>query len=329
LIWKEYTDLPVLVTGHTGFKGAWLTHILSNLGAKVSGYALPPDDPALFSTIQLEIPQCLHDIRDMAILDSFVQQQQPKIIFHLAAQALVSVGRKEPLKTFSTNIMGLANVLEAAVRHHVEAVVVVSTDKVYAPQDQPCTIDSALGGRDPYSASKTAAEFLIPAYQDRLNISICRSGNAIGGGDWGKNRLFPDIMRAFQSQETLRIRYPKATRPWLHISELIRGYLMLGLANSKGQHCRPFNFGANKSLSVQEVIDRLSKQGVCPSVVYNSDMPFETQKLSLQSMETTKLLGWKNRLSSWQALDWTLEEYLLLENPEKLRFCMWERMNFS
>ena len=104
---------------------------------------------------------------------------------------------------------------------------------------------------------------------------------------------------------------------------------MLGLANSKGQHCRPFNFGANKSLSVQEVIDRLSKQGVCPSVVCNSDMPFETQKLALQSIETTKLLGWKNQLSSWKALDWTLEEYLLWENPEKLRSCMWERMNFS
>ena len=104
MIWKEYIDLPVLVTGHTGFKGAWLSHILAQIGAKVSGYALPPEDPALYSNIQLNVPQCLHDIRDMSVLDSFIQQQQPKIIFHLAAQALVSEGRKAPLQTFSTNL---------------------------------------------------------------------------------------------------------------------------------------------------------------------------------------------------------------------------------
>lgn len=323
---KEYKDLSVLVTGHTGFKGAWLSYALHRLGAKVSGYALPAEKHSLFPCLQLQMAQCLTDIRDVERLDRFVSEQQPKIIFHLAAQALVSVGRARPLETFSTNIMGLAHVLEVAVRHHVEAVVVVSTDKVYAPQDEPCGIDSPLGGCDPYSASKTAAEFLIPAYRDRLNISVARSGNAIGGGDWGQERLFPDIMRAHLNQTPLRIRYPHATRPWLHVSELIRAYLMLGLWNRKGQHCDTFNFGADQSLSVQDVVSWLAQQGIQPKIFYASGIPFETQKLELNVSETTQKLGWKNRLSSFDALQYTLEEYLVLNTPQQLRTCMWNRV---
>ena len=328
-MWNSYRDLPVLITGHTGFKGAWLSHILIRLGARVSGYALSPERSSLFSNLSLEMPQCLSDVREMNRINSFVQQQKPKIIFHLAAQALVSVGRKQPLETFSTNIMGLANVLEAAVRHHVEAVVVVSTDKVYVPQDQPCTTASPLGGKDPYSASKTAAEFLVPAYQDRLNISISRSGNAMGGGDWGIDRLIPDIMRAHYSNQALHIRNPNATRPWLHVSELIRAYLMLGLWNRQGLYCRPFNFGAAVSLSVNDILQYLSAKGISPSVVYDSDVFHETQKLDLQSIETTEILGWNNQIPSQQALDWTVEEYELLQTPDALRDRMWDRMGFD
>ena len=328
-MWTSYRDVPVLVTGHTGFKGAWLSQILINLGARVSGYALPPEQPSLFSALALDIPQCLHDIRDVKTLDGFVQQQKPKIIFHLAAQALVSVGRKQPLDTFSTNIMGLANVLETAVRHRVEAVVVVSTDKVYAPQDQPCTLRSPLGGKDPYSASKTAAEFLVPAYQDRIHISISRSGNAMGGGDWGTDRLIPDIMRAHHAKKPLHIRNPNATRPWLHVSELIRAYLMLGLWNREGRHCRPFNFGGEVSLSVKDILQYLKSKKISPSIIYGSDVLFETQTLDLQSTETTELLGWKNRISSRKALDWTVEEYELLHKADVLKNRMWDRMGFT
>ena len=321
-----YQGLPVLVTGHTGFKGAWLCTILQGLGACVYGYALHPENPSLFSTLGFAMQQELADIRDYHSVHTFMKQVRPKIVFHMAAQALVSTGRKQPIDTFSTNIMGLVHVLEASVQVGVEAVVVVSTDKVYAPQSPSCSTEAPLGGQDPYSASKTAAEFVIPPYKDRLSISIARAGNAIGGGDWAEKRLIPDIMRAVQHQQTVWLRHPKATRPWIHVSELMRAYLMLGAANLQGMHTEAFNFGAKKSVSVEEMIQEMAQYGIKPIVQHEENPALETFQLQLDSTKSASLLGWKPLYTPQQAIAYTVEEYALLSSPSRLKEIMWARM---
>ena len=321
-----YQGLPVLVTGHTGFKGAWLCTLLQGLGARVYGYALPPDNPSLFSILDLAMPQELADVRDYPSVHRFMQDVRPRLVFHLAAQALVTKGREEPIDTFSTNIMGLVHVLEASVQVGVEAVVVVSTDKVYAPQSQACSTEAPLGGKDPYSASKTAAEFVIPPYKDRLSISIARAGNAIGGGDWGEKRLIPDIMRAVQHQQTVCIRHPKATRPWIHVSELMRAYLMLGAANLEGMHTEVFNFGATKSVSVEDMMQEMARHGIKPKVQYEPNPSPETAQLQLDSTKSTSLLGWKPLYTPQQAIAYTIEEYAAASSPAGLQEIMWARM---
>jgi CDP-glucose 4,6-dehydratase len=321
-----YQNVPVLVTGHTGFKGAWLCQALHRLGAKVSGYALSPEEPSLYSVLNLNIPQKIADIRDFSSLLSFMKEQRPRIVFHLAAQAFVSVGRKEPIDTFSTNVMGLVHVLEAAVQSGVEAVVVISTDKVYKPQDMPCSTESRLGGLDPYSASKAASEFVIPPYRDRIHISIARSGNAIGGGDWGIDRLFPDIMRAHKKNTVLDIRHPQATRPWVHVSELIRAYLILGNNTLQGKCLEAFNFGATESLSVEKVLLQVQKNGIDISLEICENPPKETQTLELDCTKSTEKISWSTRISPQESIQWTIEEYALLTEPQKLLEVMWSRM---
>lgn len=299
----------MLVTGHTGFKGAWLCSMLRHLGAQVHGYALEPPQESLYSHLGLDISSCFADVRNCEMLCAYMNKVRPRIVFHLAAQALVSVGRERPVDTFSTNIMGLVHVLEASVQTGVEAVVVISTDKVYAPQKDPCATASKLGGLDPYSASKTAAEFVIAPYRDRLSISVARSGNAIGGGDWGKDRLFPDIMRAYRQNTPLHIRHPHATRPWIHVAELSRAYLMLGKANLEGCHTEVFNFGARDSISVRDILQMVEKYGICPPIIYSDGPPKETQQLSLNTEKSERLLGWKPVLDPQKSIHWTIEEY--------------------
>lgn len=309
MIFDSYQGLPVLVTGHTGFKGTWLCVALQNLGAQVHGYALEPKQESLYSHLGLDISSCFADVRNCETLCAYLEQVRPRIVFHLAAQALVSVGRENPVDTFSTNIMGLVHVLEASVKAGVEAVVVISTDKVYAPQKEPCTTTSRLGGLDPYSASKTAAEFVIAPYRDRLSISVARSGNAIGGGDWGKDRLFPDIMRAYRKNTPLHIRHPNATRPWIHVAELSRAYLMLGQANLEGCHTEVFNFGASDSISVRDILQIVQNYGIFPPIIYTDGPPEETQQLSLNTKKSERLLGWKPVLDPQKSIHWTIEEY--------------------
>ena len=309
MIGDVYQDLPVLVTGHTGFKGTWLCAVLQHMGAQVHGYALEPEERSLYSDLGLDIPSCFADIRDFGAVKEYMDEVRPQIVFHLAAQALVSVGREDPVGTFSTNIMGLVHVLEASVHADVQAVVVVSTDKVYAPQETPCTVQSKLGGLDPYSASKTAAEFVIAPYREHLCVSVARSGNAIGGGDWGKDRLFPDIVRAHRNNSPLHIRHPDATRPWTHVSELIAAYLMLGKANLRGDHAEVFNFGARDSMSVREILQLVEEYGICPSIIYTDNPPPETQQLYLNTRKSEQMLGWTPVRTSKEAVRWTIEEY--------------------
>ena len=183
-----------------------------------------------------------------------------------------------------------------------------------------------MGGLDPYSASKTAAEFVVAPYRDRLSISIARSGNAIGGGDWAKDRLLPDILRAYRGNTTLQIRHPNATRPWIHVSELVLAYLTLGLANLEGRHTEIFNFGARESVSVREVLQLVKQYDMCPKIKYIDHPPIETQQLSLDTQKSMDILGWKSVLSPQEAIRWTMEEYNA--HPSGVRSLMTDRIKY-
>ena len=229
----------VLLTGHTGFKGAWLAAWLQRLGAKVVGVSLPPaTTPNLFALADIETFVESHycDIRDPIRLAALLADARPEIVLHLAAQALVRAGYREPLPTFATNVQGTANVLEAARgESSVRVIVAITTDKVYRNTEppRPYRETDALGGHDPYSASKAAAEIVIASYRDsyfaqrRVGVASARAGNVIGGGDWSEDRLIPDAVRAWSAAVPLEVRRPGATRPWQHVLEPLAGYLVL------------------------------------------------------------------------------------------------------
>ena len=230
----------VLLTGHTGFKGAWLALWLHRLGAQVTGISLPPVTATnLFDLANIKAITTSHfcDIRDAAPLAALINKAQPDIVFHLAAQALVHTSYREPLTTFATNVQGTANVLDALRSiDTVRAVVAITTDKVYKNLEQPYPYreSDALGGHDPYSASKAASEIVIASYRDSylankdIAVASARAGNVIGGGDWSADRLIPDAIRAWSANQPLQIRRPQATRPWQHVLEPLAGYIKLG-----------------------------------------------------------------------------------------------------
>jgi CDP-glucose 4,6-dehydratase len=239
LISNFWQGKRVLITGHTGFKGVWLALWLQHLGADLTGIALPPNTtPNLFELARIGKRMQSHfcDIRDAAALAALIRAAQPEIVFHLAAQALVRASYREPLQTYATNVMGTAHVLEA-LRYHdgARVAVMVTTDKVYSNLEQayPYREDDALGGHDPYSASKAASEIVIASYreaylkQQGLAVASARAGNVIGGGDWSEDRLIPDAVRAWNSGQPLVIRNPQAVRPWQHVLEPLAGYLTL------------------------------------------------------------------------------------------------------
>ncbi|MFK5857318.1 MAG: CDP-glucose 4,6-dehydratase [Bacteroidota bacterium] len=252
----------VFISGHTGFKGAWLSLWLQNLGAKVIGYALsPPTKPSLFE--KADIASGIHsikgDIRNLKQLKKVFNKYQPEIVFHLAAQSLVRYSYQEPVETYETNVMGTLNILEA-IRDikSVRAVIMVTTDKCYENKEWPWAYreNEALGGYDPYSSSKGCAELLISSYRNsyfsnktfnehRTAIASVRAGNVIGGGDWADDRLIPDIIRAFQANNMVNIRNPDAIRPWQHVLEPLAGYMKLAerLYNNGIDYAQAWNFG--------------------------------------------------------------------------------------
>ena len=259
----------VLLTGHTGFKGSWLALWLQRLGAQVHGISLAPAaQPNLFTVAGIA-ERCAHhcvDIRDAAALAAQVQRAQPQIVFHLAAQALVRAGYRAPLDTYSTNVMGTANLLDALRGvDGVRAAVVVTTDKVYrnAEHAYPFREDDPLGGQDPYSASKAAAEIVTASYREAFlaargaAVATARAGNVIGGGDWSEDRLIPDAVRAWQAGLPLAIRRPAAVRPWQHVLEPLAGYLALAQRLwVDGAAADAYNFGphTHEAASVAEVV---------------------------------------------------------------------------
>ncbi len=277
---NAFKEKSVLVTGHTGFKGSWLALWLHELGAKVTGLALPPNtEPSHFDLIRLQdlVTHVEGDIRDDEILKKTFEEAKPEIVFHLAAQALVRDSYDKPKTTFDTNIGGTVNVLEA-IRHcsSVRVAVVITSDKCYENREWVWGYreNDPMGGHDPYSASKGCAELVFSAYlksffsqsatQNRaIGAASARAGNVIGGGDWGADRLVPDCIRALSGHQPIGIRNPHAVRPWQHVLEPLSGYLLLGAAlwQDPKKYSGPWNFGPDDGshLTVAEMADRLIK----------------------------------------------------------------------
>jgi len=328
----------VFVTGHTGFKGGWLTLWLSMLGAKVTGYALPPNtQPSFFEAVSLEghlTQNHLDNINDYATLKAALNAANPEIILHVAAQPLVRRSYAEPLETYQTNVMGTANLLQASRNcSAVQAIVVVTSDKCYENQAWPWGYreTDTLGGYDPYSNSKACQELVVSAFRQSylqekgVAIATARAGNVIGGGDWSEDRLIPDAMRAHAAQDCLTIRSPQATRPWQHVLEPLAGYLVL----AEHLHAKPslaggWNFGPYDSdvRTVEEVLNLTSQSlaGGLKWQIDTSDQPYEARLLKLESSKSQSELGWKPRWCLERALVETCHWYELCSSADMGKF---------
>ena len=317
----------VLVTGHTGFKGAWLSLWLQELGARVSGLALVAEQPSLHAASNIQDGlqhDIVGDIRDPAAVDRAFETVRPEVVIHLAAQALVRPGHRDPVGTFGTNVMGTVHVLDAVRRcPHTRAVVVVTSDKCYAePSDRPLTESDRLGGNGPYSASKAAAELVAHSYRASffppergVLVASARAGNVIGGGDWGAERLVPDLVRARMVGETCVLRRPHAVRPWQHVLDPLAGYLMLAeaLLDGRAEAAGPFNFGPldQGRLTVAELAGAFdagwgSRSHMCAP---QAEGPAESALLRLSSDKARRVLGWSPRLTAAAAIAWTARWY--------------------
>lgn len=309
-----YQNRRVLVTGHTGFKGSWLTFWLQQLGANVVGVALEPDtDPSHYKLLQLEFPSYFIDLRDADKIDKIIQQSKPEVVFHLAAQPLVRDSYKDPLGTFATNVLGTANVLNACRNlSDLRAIVVVTSDKCYENKEngQAHSEDDPVGGYDPYSASKGCAELVTASFRNsffnidnygkahQTLIASARAGNVIGGGDWARDRLIPDVIRAITANTKVLIRNPEATRPWQHVLESLSGYLCLGekLFSGEKQFASAWNFAPELSdqASVAEVLAKM--QNTWSKVQFDLapllNQPHEAHLLHLDSSKAKNLLRW-------------------------------------
>ena len=315
----------VLLTGHTGFKGGWLSLWLQSLGAEVHGYALePPTEPNLYTVARVGdgmASSVIADIRDGAMLAASLQAAKPEIIFHLAAQALVRCSYVQPVETYAINVMGTVNLLEAVrATPGVRAVVNVTSDKCYENREWVWGYreHEPMGGHDPYSSSKGCAELVTAAYrrsffnQAGIALASARAGNVIGGGDWAADRLIPDFLRAADAGETLKIRSPHAIRPWQHVLEPLCGYLMLAecLYSEGEKAAEPWNFGPTDegARPVRWIVERLAElrgdvNWECDSV----HQPHEVHYLKLDSSKARARLGWRPRWQLETALTQTLE----------------------
>jgi CDP-glucose 4,6-dehydratase len=340
----------IFVTGHTGFSGSWATIWLNLIGAEVCGYSLEPETtPNLFTEAKVGsiVKGTFSDIRDFDKLKSAISDFQPDLVLHLAAQPLVRRGYKIPRETFETNAQGTANVLEAArLTSSVKGVLCITTDKVYKNLeiDYDYLESDELGGKDPYSASKAAAELIISGYRDSLRsqgnespiISVARGGNIIGGGDWSEDRLIPDYIRAYESGEQLRIRYPNSTRPWQHVLSLIEGYLQIlsGMVGRSPQiFDRAFNLGPIESgqVSVADVLKLISKSlpGV-ETVSEKAALP-EAGKLGLNSQLAKDTFGWNPKWTTQQVIEETASWYskFLTDKEPAYDLCLSQITEFS
>ncbi|KDB03133.1 CDP-glucose 4,6-dehydratase [Defluviimonas sp. 20V17] len=313
----------VLVTGHTGFKGAWLSFWLDQMGAGVSGLALAPDTaPALFDQLGLasKMDHGLVDVRDPNAVRAQVETVQPDIVFHLAAQPLVLRGYAAPVETWDTNVGGTLHLLDALGKAaRPVTLVIVTTDKVYENRewDHPYREADRLGGRDPYSASKAATELLAASWRDSfggdLRIATARAGNVIGGGDWAENRIVPDVIRSLNAGNPVSLRNPEAVRPWQHVLEPLAGYLRLAeRLHGDAALARAWNFGPAPGdfRSVQELADAmLSKWPGSWEDVSGGAVPHEAGRLAVASDLARQRLDWAPRWSFAEAVEKTVAWY--------------------
>ena len=335
--WK---NKKVLITGHTGFKGSWLTLILGNLGAKVYGYALNPiSQPNFFDGSGLKKflkKDFRENILNLKKLKNTISKVKPDIVFHLAAQSSVLVGYRDPVGTIKTNTIGTINLLEAARSNKsIKCMIIVTTDKVYQNLEKKIRFkeNSPLGGQDIYSASKASCEILTESYLKsfyslkgtKCNIATVRSGNCIGGGDWTKDRIVKDCAEAFLENKNLFIRIPNASRPWQHVMEPLFGYLKLAeklYYDNKRKYIGSWNFGPNvkNNLKVLEVAKYGRKILKSKSKILKTKQIFyESQHLSLDSSKAFRFLKWRTILNAKQALKLSFEWYKFYNN-KSLRY---------
>ena len=308
---KQLAGKRVFVTGHTGFTGGWVCLWLKSIGAIVTGYSLQPETaPSLFDATRLEddIPTIFGDICNYERLEKAISSFQPNLILHLAAQPLVRRSYREPVRTFSVNAQGTAHVLEVARSvKSVTGVLCITTDKVYKNNEWPWPYreNDPLGGKDPYSASKAAAEMVIQSYAASYPwtegqgppVAVARGGNIIGGGDWSEDRLIPDFVRAVIEGKAITLRFPDATRPWQHVLALVHGYMVILaglLSDTPGSFAKAWNLGPQdlKHFSVREVLELMSHCWKRPELEFmNNPLP-EAQALALDSSLARNQLGW-------------------------------------
>jgi CDP-glucose 4,6-dehydratase len=327
--WKGKT---VLITGHTGFKGSWLSIILKKFGANIIGFSKDiPTKPSLFEIANVEegIKNIIGNVNDSSHINQVFQENKPEIVIHMAAQAIVRESYKNPLETFSTNIMGTANLLDAIRNSEtVKVGIIVTSDKSYKPKKDhsKCSEDDPMGGYDPYSSSKGCAELVTSSYRNsffnpekysehKIAIASVRAGNVIGGGDWGIDRLLPDFIRGFQSKSIIKIRNPDAVRPWQFVLDPLFGYLLLaekmwedGVKFSQG-----WNFGPTKDeeKQVRYIIDFIKKH-LDKKINFEMDVsvqPHEEKYLRLDCSKAINQLGWKSKMDVENTLLWTLNWY--------------------
>jgi CDP-glucose 4,6-dehydratase len=324
-----YKGKRVFITGHTGFKGAWLSMFLIELGAEVIGYSLDPKtekDLFLEARIDELVTDIRGDIRNKDYLESKLIEHQPEIVFHLAAQPLVIESYTNPYETWEINVMGTINLLEALKKlNSVKSVVVVTTDKVYKNTENELgySEDDPLGGHDPYSSSKAAVELAVESWRNsffvnnetQVGIATARAGNVIGGGDWAENRLIPDYFKAHFANQTFELRNPNSIRPWQHVLDVINGYVIL--AKKVYSEPRIFSLAYNFSsideidITTEFIVEYLSKKIFLDykQDSYNSSYK-ETKTLKLNSKRALNSLGWMTKLTIEQSLDFTLDYYM-------------------
>jgi CDP-glucose 4,6-dehydratase len=314
-------DRPVLITGHTGFKGTWLTLLLESQGIEVAGISLKPERDSLYSKLERidRIHEKFIDIRDFETLNSEIASLNPSLVFHLAAQPLVLQSYVDPRGTFETNVMGTANILESVLTLKEQClIVVITTDKVYENLEtgEKFKENDKLQGKDPYSASKVGTEAVVAAWKNIYNINsshrVCsaRAGNVIGGGDFAKDRLIPDIVRGIQEKTSVEIRNPKSSRPWQHVLDPLAGYVYAAGALLNNVNLESVNFGpTEKSLSVERVID-IAKQEFSNQLKIlipgdGLELKLESGLLDLDSTLAHSALGWEPKWSQEEAIKLT------------------------
>jgi len=333
VFWKSK---KVLITGHTGFKGSWLALWLQNLGANVTGYSLqPPTNPNLFEIAHVadKMNSIIGDVRDLKHLISCFAENRAEIIIHMAAQSLVRASYDNPVETYSTNVMGTVNVLEA-VRHtdSVKVVIIVTSDKCYENQEWLWGYreNEPMGGHDPYSNSKGCAELVTSAYRNSYfdverGVASTRAGNVIGGGDWALDRLIPDIVNAFMEKRPVMIRHPNAIRPWQHVLEPLHGYLMLAerLWENGPTFAEGWNFGPNEqdAKPVSYVVERLAQLWGDDAYWKTDDSPHphEANYLKLDCSKAKNRLKWQPKLPLETGLKWVIEWYHSYYQNEDMR----------